>query len=102
MIWVTDRTGRFAQRPHYKPEEIDFECEEIMTRFLRQKYGSVEFPISTDDLTVLIEQDASDLDIYADLSSDGENIEGATNFFRNKICKPRSHCSATYFIKYCV
>lgn len=84
MIWVADKTGRFPQRPHYKPEEIDYECEEIMTRFLRQKYGSVKLPISTDDLTVLIEQDVSDLDMYADLTSDGEGVEGATDFFRNK------------------
>jgi len=84
VIWVTDKTGRFPRRPHYKPEEIDYECEEIMTRFLRQKYGSVNFPISTDDLTVLIEQDASDLDMYAELSSDGEDVEGATDFFRNR------------------
>lgn len=84
MIWVADKTGRFPQRPHYKPEEIDFECEEIITQFLRQKYDSVRFPISTDDLTVLIEQDASDLNMYANLTSDGEDIEGATDFFRNK------------------
>jgi hypothetical protein len=25
MKWVTDRTGRFAQRPHYLPEELDAE-----------------------------------------------------------------------------
>jgi Zn-dependent peptidase ImmA (M78 family) len=44
----------------------------------------VKLPISTDDLTVLIEQDTSDLDLYADLSDDGDDIEGATDFFRNK------------------
>lgn len=84
MLWVTDKTGRFPQRPHYKPEELDFECQEIINRFLRQKHGKVKLPISTDDLTVLIEQDTSDLDLYADLSIYGEDIEGATDFFKNK------------------
>lgn len=84
MIWVTDKTGRFPQRPHYKPEELDYECQEIVSRFLKHKFGTVKLPISTDDLTVLIEQDTSDLDLYADLSTDGEDIEGATDFFKNK------------------
>lgn len=84
MIWVTDKTGRFPQRPHYKPEELDYECQEIVSRFLKHKFGTVKLPISTDDLTVLIEQDTSDLDLYADLSEDGEDIEGATDFFKNK------------------
>lgn len=84
MIWVTDRTGRFPQRPHYKPEELDFECQELVSRFLRHKYGTVEFPLSTDDLTILIEQDTSNLDVYADLSQDGEDIEGATDFYSDK------------------
>lgn len=84
MIWVTDKTGRFPQRPHYKPEELDYECQEIVSRFLQQKYGRVKLPISTDSLTILIEQDTSDLDLYADLSADGEDIEGATDFFKNK------------------
>jgi hypothetical protein len=26
MRWVTDRTGRFPQRPHYEPEELDAAC----------------------------------------------------------------------------
>jgi hypothetical protein len=84
MIWVTDKTGRFPQRPHYKPEELDFECQEIVSRFLQQRYGTVKLPISTDGLTVLIEQDTSGLNLYADLSADGEDIEGATDFFKNK------------------
>ncbi len=53
--FVRDTTGRFSQRPHYEPQELDRECEAIITKFLKDKYGKVEFPISTDDLTVLIE-----------------------------------------------
>ncbi|SRR5581483_996687 len=79
MKWVQDRTGRFARRPHYLPEELDEECERIIVEFLTKKYGKAEFPVRTDDLTVLIEQKA-DLDSYADLSEEEGEVEGVTEF----------------------
>lgn len=79
MKWVPDRTGRFAMRPHYLPEELDEECERIILAFLTAKYGKAEFPVKTDDLTVLIEQKA-DLDSYADLSDEEGDVEGVTEF----------------------
>jgi len=84
MIWVTDRTGRFPQRPHYKPQELDSECEAVVCKFLQDQHSKIEFPVLTDDLTTLIEQDVSDLDLYADLSTEGEDVEGATDFFPNR------------------
>ncbi len=81
MKWLPDKTQRFAQYPHYEKAEIDSECERIVSEFLRQKYGNVDFPISTDDLTVLIESRVASLDPYADLSSLGSDVEGVTNFF---------------------
>jgi len=83
MKWVTDRTGRFAQRPHYLPEELDAECERVILSFLNKKYGKVEFPIKTDDLTIFIEEQA-DLDSYADLSGEGDHVEGVTEFLSGK------------------
>ena len=83
MKWVTDRTGRFAQRPHYLPEELDSECERVILAFLYKRYGKAEFPIKTDDLTVFIEEQA-DLDGYADLSGEGEGVEGVTEFVPGK------------------
>jgi hypothetical protein len=83
MKWVTDRTGRFAQRPHYLPEELDAECERVILSFLNKKYGNIEFPIKTDDLTVFIEEQA-DLDSYADLSGEGDHVEGVTEFQSGK------------------
>jgi hypothetical protein len=83
MKWVTDRTGRFAKRPHYLPEELDTECERIILDFLNKRYGKVEFPVKTDDLTVFIEAQA-DLDSYADLSGEGEGVEGVTEFVAGK------------------
>lgn len=82
--YVRDTTGRFSQRPHYKPEELDRECETIISQFLRDKYGKVEFPVSTDDLTLLIERDTEDFDPYADLSIYGHDVEGVTEFHVGK------------------
>lgn len=61
------------------PEEIDVECERVILDFVRRRYGKIEFPIKTDDLTILIEEKA-DLDSYADLSSEGIEVEGMTEF----------------------
>lgn len=83
MKWVPDRSGRFAQRPHYAPEELDTECERIISAFLLKKYGKVEYPVKTDDLTLLVEGQA-DLDSYADLTAEGEDVEGLTEFATGK------------------
>lgn len=87
VVYVADRTGRFSQRPHYKPEELDRECESIIAAFLKERHGKAEYPVSTDDLTVLIEQATESLDAYADLSGYGVNVEGATIFQPGR--KPR-------------
>ena len=78
--YVRDLTGRFSQRPHYQPEELDRECENIITKFLKDKYGKAEFPVTTDDLTLLIERDTDDFDSYADLTVYGNDVEGVTEF----------------------
>lgn len=80
MRLVRDRTGRFQQRPHYDPEELDHECEAIITGFLRGLHGKARYPVETEDLKTLIERDASDLDVFADLSVYGADVEGVTEF----------------------
>ena len=80
LRWVPDGTGRFAKRPHYSPEQLDAECERIVNEFLHARYGLVVFPISTDDLSVLLERDVEDLDPYADFSSEEGEVEGVTEF----------------------
>lgn len=97
MKWVQDKTGRFATRPHYLPEDLDDECERIIRAFLQQKYGKVEFPIKTDDLTILIEQTA-DLDAYADLSADEGDVQGVTEFTPGK--RPVVRISETLQVPY--
>ena len=87
MKYVRDTTGRFRQRPHYEPAELDEECERIITDFLIGQYGQLVFPIPTDALTNLLERDAADLDLYADLSGEGTDVGGVTDFYPGK--KPR-------------
>jgi hypothetical protein len=83
MRWVEDKTGRFAQRPHYSPQELDVECDKIISTFLRKRYNEVRLPISTDDLTRLIEEKA-DFDSYADIAEEGAEVEGLTEFRRGR------------------
>lgn len=80
MKWVTDKSGRFKKRPHYTQEELDLECEKIIQDFLIRKYNKISFPISTEDLTVLIEEKTQDFDSSADLTDEGDDVEGVTYF----------------------
>jgi hypothetical protein len=86
MQWVRDRTGRFPERPYYQPAELDAECERLITEFLRARHGTVAFPVITDDLSVLVEQAGAVLDMYADLSVHGGDIDGFTDFVPG--CEP--------------
>lgn len=81
MKLIPDPTGRFPQRPFYEPAELDIECEKVMSQFLRSLYGKVIYPVSTDDLTKLIERHVDDFDSYANLTAQyGEGVEGVTEF----------------------
>jgi hypothetical protein len=77
--WVRDATGRFPKRPHYETAELDQTCEALVAE-LRRLRPSRDIRLSTDDLAVLIEQRAADLDVYADLSSEGADVEAVTDF----------------------
>jgi hypothetical protein len=80
VTYVRDQTGRFPRRPHYAPDELDRECESIITTFLKGLRGEVRYPVETEALKTLIERDADDLDTYADLSGYGRDVEGVTEF----------------------
>lgn len=84
MIWVKDRTGRFPKRPHYEREELDIECEQTVRDFLQGRHGSIKYPISTDDLTILLEQHVGYLDLYATDAELEEDVEGVTDFYSKK------------------
>ena len=85
--WIKDPTGRFPERPYYRQEDLDSLSEEWIIRFLSDRYGKAEFPVSTEDLTIMIECDTSDLDQYADLSEageKGEEVQGLTLFYADQ------------------
>ena len=87
MKWIPDSTGRFQERPYYLRQELDDLSEDWVVSFLVDRYGRAEFPISTEDISVMIESDTSDVDHYADLSSEeveGEEIQGMTLFYPDK------------------
>ena len=81
MKWLPDRSGRFERRPYYEQEELDSECEAVIIDFLNALYGQMLVPMPTGALIKLIERDAADLDLYADLSAEGDGVEGVTYFF---------------------
>ncbi len=80
MKWVRDRTRRFEWRPYYAQDEIDVHCEDAVRRFFSDSDRPVSYPLSTDDLTVLIERSVAELDLYANLASEGRDVEGVTEF----------------------
>ena len=92
MREVWDNTGRFGNRPHYDPKELDRLFEKRLNEFFRDTHGKIPTPVTTDDLTRLIEQDTSDFDPGADLSHYGEGVEGVTEFA--KVGKPRVRIAA--------
>ena len=81
---IPANTGRFATRPFYDVRELDEECERLVCDLLLQRNGKIEYPVSTDDLTVLMERYVEDLDQYADLSEYGYEVEGVTKFYRDR------------------
>lgn len=81
---IRDNTGRFAERPFYQARDLDNECERLIRELLLKRRGKVDYPVATDDLTVLIEMHDADLDPYADLSAYGADVEGVTEFFANR------------------
>jgi Zn-dependent peptidase ImmA (M78 family) len=79
--FVPDITGRFGKRPHFEPIELDRACERVVLHFLNGKYGAARFPVTTDDFQVLVESYVGDLDVYADLTELGKDVEGVTHFY---------------------
>jgi hypothetical protein len=78
MKWVKDNQGRFSERPHYELEELDSECERIVEGFLMSRHGTVDYPISTDDLLLMLEKETDSVDPYACFEND--ELWGETRF----------------------
>lgn len=84
MKWIHDETGRFTVRPYYDTAEIDANCDALITDFLNKRYGFAKMPLRTEDLEGLVEIHTSDFDPFADLSNEGDGVEGVTYFITNK------------------
>ena len=87
MKWIRDATGRFPERPFYDNDELDLECQGVVDAFLTATRGEVCYPITTNDLTILVERETSDVDLYGDPTDLGNEVEGMTEFFIDQ--KPR-------------
>jgi hypothetical protein len=78
--WIRDSTGRFRRRPWYTQAYLDQRCEQILFEFLYELYGQITIPVPTGALIKLIERDARELNLYADLTEVEEGLLGVTFF----------------------
>ncbi|MBI2407565.1 MAG: ImmA/IrrE family metallo-endopeptidase [Gemmatimonadetes bacterium] len=92
MKYVRDLTGRFHQRPLFEREELDAICERALIDHLSECDTRLEYPVSTELLQTLIEAHAGKLDLFADLSGEGDDVEGVTDFLKGQ--KPRVRISS--------
>jgi hypothetical protein len=86
MKALRDPLGRPIQRLYFKTEVLDARCEGIIKSFMDRRSGGFRLPIPTDELTRLIEEEADDLDLYAQLP---DGVEGLTDFFADRRPKVR-------------
>jgi Zn-dependent peptidase ImmA (M78 family) len=81
MKLLRDPLGRPIKRLYFKTEELDERCEQIIAEFMDHHSGGFRLPIPTDDIIRMLEAEADDLDLYADLS---ENVDGYTDYFADR------------------
>jgi hypothetical protein len=84
MIWIPDQTGRFRKRPYFLLDALDRRCERVIEQFTVSLYGHFTTPVPTGGLIKLLEKYAADVNLYADLSREGEGVEGVTVFLTGK------------------
>ena len=89
MKLLRDPLGRPIKRLYFKTEELDERCERIVAEFMDHRSGGFRLPIPTDEIIRMIEAEADDLDMYADLP---EGRDGYTDFFFDR--RPRVKISA--------
>lgn len=91
MKYVRDLTGRFHERPMFEREELDAICERALIDHVSECGKRLVYPVPTDLLQTLIEAHAGKLDLFADLSGEGDDVEGVTDFLKGQ--KPRVRIS---------
>lgn len=88
VVTLTDLLGE----PDFVPaQRLERDVETLLLRHLAKR-GEVTYPVSTNDLTTLLEKHVDELDLYADLSGYGD-VEGATIFQKN--AKPKVRIDAS-------
>jgi Zn-dependent peptidase ImmA (M78 family) len=85
LRYTKDTTGRFDQRPHFDPEEIENLCQKAFSDYIGETIGSVQYPITTDILTKFIESLTEDYDSFANMAEHGlaDGVEGFTQYTLN-------------------
>ncbi|MBF6567695.1 MAG: hypothetical protein IVW54_02315 [Candidatus Binataceae bacterium] len=73
MKLLRDPLRRPIKRLYFKTEELDERCEWIITEFMDHRSGGFRLPIPTDDIIRMIEAEADDLDLYAEIP---ESVDG--------------------------
>ena len=79
-VWAADSTSLLQDR------SVGRQCEGIIISFMERRSGGFRLPIPTDELTRLIEEEADDLDLDAQLP---DGVEGLTDFFADRRPKVR-------------
>jgi hypothetical protein len=80
--FIPDRVGGLSWRPYKTEGEIEAECEHLLRTHLHvDPQESLPIPMSTDNLTCLIEAAAERLDLYAEMAAD---VEGLTEIARDR------------------
>jgi hypothetical protein len=98
MKMIPDRTGRFPVRPFYTVDELEVESEKTISSFLAGRCGQFVVPVPTQALAVMIEEEAGKFLMLGDLSDEGDEVHGVTEFFPGrkpevKIARELSHQS---------
>ena len=83
MNWVWDQTHRFRMRPDYSAEELDAQCETILIGYLGKKGLPAAFPIATDSLRSLLENEVHRLEPARFKKEPGE-VESIIEFQRGR------------------
>ena len=76
----TRHYGRFRRRPWDTQAYLDERCEQILFEFLKELYGQITVPVPTGALIKLIERDAREFNLYADLTKVEDGLLGVTFF----------------------
>jgi Zn-dependent peptidase ImmA (M78 family) len=81
--WINDPTRRFPKRPLYDIEEIEGECQSLVSSYFRKRGLEIKYPLATSVLSKILEQHTDRCDFGHDLSRYGDDVEALTQFTRS-------------------